>query len=254
MRPIQFSPERVRRLFARRQIATMPELKKALGTRSDATVFRKLQALSYLSSYSHRGRYYTLAKIPRFDDWGLWSHRSVHFSRYGTLRATAEAFVLDAEAGWRATELEGLLEASVQETLLGLVREQRIARERVGGKYLYCAPDPPTRTRQLQTRRTREVEADLGVLLGGPNVAAEEIKAAIILFFSLLDEKQRRLYAGVESLKIGYGGDRKIAELLGLDETTIARGRRQLLERDLEVGRVRRAGGGRKPLEKKRRM
>ena len=89
--------------------------------------------------------------------------------------------------------------------------------------------------------------------MGGPNVAAEEIKAAIILFFSLLDEKQRRLYAGMESMKIGYGGDRKIAELLGLDESTISRGRRQLLEGEVESARVRRAGGGRKSAEKKRR-
>ena len=34
---------------------------------------------------------------------------------------------------------------------------------------------------------------------------------------SLLDEKQRRLYAGPESLKLGYGGDRKVAEFLGMD-------------------------------------
>lgn len=253
MRPVQFSAERIRRLLRQRRIATMSELKEALGTEADATVFRKLAELSYLSSYSHRGRYYTLLEIARFDDWGLWSHHSVRFSRHGTLRATAETLVTEAEAGWRARELEGLLEVPVQQTLLGLVRARRIARERVGGLYLYCASDPRRRRRQLEARRRREAEADYGVLLGGSDVATDEVQAALILFFSLLDEQQRRLYAGVESLKLGYGGDRKIAELLGLDETTIARGRRQLLERDVEVGRVRKAGGGRKRVEKKRR-
>ena len=66
------------------------------------------------------------------------------------------------------------------------------------------------------------------------------------------DEQQRRLFAGLESLKWGYGGDRKEARLLGLDEETVARGRRQLLEQDVEPGRARKAGGGRKPVEKKR--
>jgi hypothetical protein len=33
---------------------------------------------------------------------------------------------------------------------------------------------------------------------------------------------------------------------------TIARGRRQLLDQDVEVGRIRQSGAGRKPVEKKR--
>ena len=37
---------------------------------------------------------------------------------------------------------------------------------------------------------------------------SHELQAAIILFFSVLDEKQRRLYAGLESQKFGHGGDR----------------------------------------------
>ena len=79
----------------------------------------------------------------------------------------------------------------------------------------------------------------------------DEVKAAIVLFFSLLDEKQRRLYAGLESLKFGHGGDRRVAELLDLDVGVIARGRRHLLEQDVEVDRVRRVGAGRKRVEKK---
>ena len=78
------------------------------------------------------------------------------------------------------------------------------------------------------------------------------MKAAIILFYSLLDEQQRRLYAGLESMKLGHGGDSVLADFLGLDPHTIAHGRRQLLEPDVEVGRIRRSGAGRKPVEKKR--
>ena len=81
----------------------------------------------------------------------------------------------------------------------------------------------------------------------------DELRAAIVLFFSLLDEKQRRLYAGLEALKTGRGGDARIATLLGLDAGTVSRGRRELLAQDVEVGRVRGAGGGSKSVEKKRR-
>jgi hypothetical protein len=68
----------------------------------------------------------------------------------------------------------------------------------------------------------------------------------------MLNEKQRRLYAGLESLKLGYGGDRRIAEFIGLDPHTVAKGRRELLEQDLALDRIRKAGGGRKGAEKKR--
>ncbi len=54
-------------------------------------------------------------------------------------------------------------------------------------------------------------------------------------------------------MKLGHGGDRQIAELLGLDANTVARGRKQLLHQDVERERVRTKGGGRKPAEKKRR-
>ena len=59
----------------------------------------------------------------------------------------------------------------------------------------------------------------------------EELRAAIALFASLLDERQRRLFAGLESLKCGWGGDWRIASLLGVDPSTVATGRRQLVER-----------------------
>ncbi|MGH8526722.1 MAG: hypothetical protein ACREXY_21680, partial [Gammaproteobacteria bacterium] len=72
--------------------------------------------------------------------------------------------------------------------------------------------------------------------LGGET--PEETKAAIILFFSTLDERQRRLYAGLESLRLGHGGDSRIAELTGVDVHTIAKGRTELLQRDVQVDRI----------------
>ena len=74
-------------LLRKQKIATMTELKDVLGSAADITIFRKLAELSYQTSYSHRGRYYTLADIPQYDAWGLWSYRSVWFSRRGTLLA-----------------------------------------------------------------------------------------------------------------------------------------------------------------------
>ena len=64
--------------------------------------------------------------------------------------------------------------------------------------------------------------------------------------------KQRRLYAGLESIKYGRGGDKRLAALLQLDPHTVARGRKERLEQEVDSERVRKTGGGRKGTEKKR--
>jgi hypothetical protein len=251
MKPEKYSANSLVKLFRVKKIATMDELKEALGTNVDMTIFRKLQELGYRTSYSDRGRYYTLDKIAEFDEHGLWSCRSIWFSAQGTLLSTAEAWVSESEAGYFSGELESALHVSVKNALRQLEREGRIAREEILGKYLYCALDAKTRQEQLRARRIYESEAVPPPIGPGAHTAPDELKAAIILFFSMLDEQQRRLYAGLESLKLGHGGDSKMAELLGLDVSTIARGRQQLLDQDVETERVRKVGGGRPPVEKK---
>ena len=109
------------------------------------------------------------------------------------------------------------------------------------------------RTRQLHLRQTPVSAETLPFLRDPLTQTPDETKAAIILFFSTLDEQQRRLYAGIESMRLGHGGDRRIAELTGLDVHTIAKGRSELLERDVHVERIRRPGAGRPALEKKHR-
>ena len=189
-------------------------------------------------------------RIAAFDERGLWSFDSVWFSRHGTLVATAEDFVTQSRAGYFASELEDVLQVAVKEPLLQLVAQGRIARQSVSGLYLYCAGDPPTRQQQLRARQALPDETAAASAGIPPGNVSDELRAAIILFASLLDEQQRRLYAGLESLQLG--SDRQIAELLGLDPHTVAKGRRQLLAQDVEADRVRAAGGGRKPVEKKR--
>src|SRR4030095_11273519 len=99
MRPLSFSPDSLRKLLLRRKIATLPDLKRALGTDVDLTVFRKLKELDYMTSYSHGGRFYTLRETPLFGADGLWSSPPAWFSRHGTLLATAEAFIRSSVAG-----------------------------------------------------------------------------------------------------------------------------------------------------------
>src|SRR5882724_7909298 len=120
MRTESFHADDLARALWRSKIATMPELKRALGTDVDVTVFRKLKQLAYRTSYSHRGSYYALDETAHFDRNGLWSFQSVWFSRHGTLLDTAHVFVENSSAGHFAEELDHLLHVGTKEPLLRL--------------------------------------------------------------------------------------------------------------------------------------
>lgn len=239
MNTVRYPPDRLTRLLRDQTVATMPQLKNALGTSVTFTVLRKLAPLGYRSSYSHGGTYYTLDSIAQYDELGLWSYRDVHFSRHGTLLNTAVTLVTNAPAGYYTHELDAVVHVATKDALRQLVQQDRLDRRELAGRYWYGAKERQRRQEQWAARQAQQ----------RPDA---ELQAAIVLFYSLLDEQQRRLYAGLESLEWGHGGDQRMAELLGLDVATVARGRAELLSGQVLHERVRRVGGGRPRAEKKR--
>jgi hypothetical protein len=248
----RFRAEALVELLQRRQVATMDEMKRALGTAVDMTVFRKLRQIPYVSSYSHGGRFYALRESAAFDVRGLWSCRGIRFSRFGSLIDTAEHLVSSSESGHFASEVADLLKVEAKDALRKLVRARRLVREPVDRIYLYCSRDRGRRRHQVLARRVAVVDEPFGAVAGAAFTSAE-VRAAVVLLLATLNEKQRRLFAGLESLRIGAGGDSRLAEWTGLDVHTVAKGRLELLSREIEIDRVRRQGGGRKRVEKKRR-
>jgi hypothetical protein len=238
MNVIRYSADRLVSVLQEKKIATMPQLKTALSTDVTYTVLRKLAPLGYRSSYSHGGTYYTLDAIARYDDLGLWSCGEVHFSRRGTLLNTADALVTQAEAGYQVPELEAVVHVAVKDALRQLVQAGRLFRRQWEGRYLYCAVERTRRQAQWAARQAQQAVGD-------------DLQAAKALFYSLLDEQQRRLYAGLESLQCGHGGQQRTARRLGLDVDTVARGERELLSGQVLRERVRQPGGGRPAVEKK---
>jgi DNA-binding transcriptional regulator YhcF (GntR family) len=122
-----------------------------------------------------------------------------------------------------------VLHVEVQDVLHQLHQQGRVSRQIVSGRYLSTATHPAAQRRQLLARRTVEFLPTVADV-SAREVAPEEVKAAILLFYSLRDEQQRRLYAGLESLKLGRSGDRQLADFLDLDPHTVARGRQQLVD------------------------
>jgi hypothetical protein len=66
-------------------------------------------------------------------------------------------------------------------------------------------------------------------------------------YYNQLDERQRRLFAGLLAKKLGHGGIKKVSECFGLHVNTVSKGKVEVLNPnpDLVQG-IRRKGGGAK--------
>lgn len=247
MRTIKYGTEDLLKTFHKKKLLTMEEIKKVLGSTVKMTVVRKLKSLSYLTSYSDAGKYYTLEEIPRYDDYGLWSYDGILFSRIGSLIDTTKYLIDSSEAGYFASELKEILKVRVQEALLKLYTQDRVIREQLSGEYLYLSlrewEDQLLKRKELLERR------ESGRCLA-PGFDAPEVRSSMQTFMATLNEKQRRLYCGFESMKLGRGGDTLVSRLTGMNIKTIARGRKELLSHDITPDRIRQEGGGRPDIKK----
>lgn len=234
-------------VFRREKVLSMARLMDIVGTNSRMTVFRRLKSLPYCSSYSHRGMYYTLTDIPEYDAHGVWVFSGVCFSEHGTLLKTVMARVEQAESGCTAGELEAILHVRVQNVVKLLTDRGELLRRQIGGEYVYVSPGKSAV--QLAARKS-SVKDGFGRALAGWGCCTEEITEHLRTLLSVMNEKQRRLYLGFESLKIGRGGDAAMASLAGVNVKTVARGRRELESKAITLERVRAAGAGRPRLKK----
>jgi hypothetical protein len=83
---------------------------------------------------------------------------------------------------------------------------------------------------------------------------APEVERLLRQYYQTLSEKNRRHFAAVEAITLGYGGISYIANVLGCSRRTVARGIHELKQLPDDTAgkyRIRRPGGGRKLAEEK---
>lgn len=189
------STRALRHFFGKNRIAQLDHLFKLLKTQSRMSVFRRLKAVGYLSSFTHAGRYYTLGEVPRFDEWGLWFHHGVGFSREGTLKATVIELVPHSEAGMTTKELRALLKLAPGNSLYNTLRELLVAAQLERGELvrrpLYLNIDPQRADEQLAQRQRRQqrerpppaklsIETVIEVLLETLQAGEVLVRAAVV--------------------------------------------------------------------------
>ena len=223
--------------FHSKYILTMSEIKQILGTNVNMTAYRILSNFSYLSSYSHAGRYYTLPEIAQFDEHGIWEYSHVYFSKFRTLKESILHVLKQSKSGYSANELKKIFKISVHNTVLNLYNGKRIKRKQIGKEYVYFSAQKYNQ--QFKQRRSEALD-----------YFYSEYDEFLLLFISTLNEKQKRWFAGLQSIKLGYGGDKIIARKFSLNVKTVARGRNELETSDIDMSRIRNTGAGRPSIKK----
>lgn len=169
----------LRGLFRKSPVLSMPQLEQAAAPRSRRSLFRDLDALGYVSSYTHTGRYYTLSSVADFDSDGLWRYQGIGFSRDGTLKATVKRIVEVSDAGRTQRELQLRLGVRVHNPLLELVESKELGRESFPSEYVYVAGKRARATVQTERRRVLQAAHALPGVVAEPSLEVEVLLEVI---------------------------------------------------------------------------
>ena len=149
MTAIPQSIERLKRHFAQQECWMVGPLAISMGY-SVVSVRRFLRQVGYFRSYTHNGKWYTLASVPIFNRHGIWMHEDIAFSRHGDLIKTISSLLDKSPKGFSARELSEILHHPCLAVLTQLHKAQRV--ERVQGKhgFIYLSSNTAIRKRQQQ--------------------------------------------------------------------------------------------------------
>lgn len=194
----------------------MEQLKKTIRTTSRRTVFRYLQRLQCLTSYTHNGKYYTIPKVAQFDKDGFWHFGDIGFSEHGTLMDTLIHVITMSEAGKTNSELEKYFKTRVQNSLQNLLKPNKIAKASQTKPCLYVSPDLEVSSRQIIRR------AEVGSRKRLPDWIIAEILVETIRSFPMqpeIDDVVKRL--SKRGSLITYEQVRQVFEENNLEKKTL---------------------------------
>jgi len=193
------------KLFLAPRVLTLDQLSRKLEA-SRSTILRRLDEHGYYSSYNHSGKFLTIAEVAEFDSRGLWSFKTARFSKHGKLKETLEHFVSSSEAGLNHPELTTLLGVRVHNPLLDLIEDGRVARQRIGGGYIYLSPKAREQKRQLKRRIALLKEAEK------PRPSSRQIIATLLELIA--DSEATPAQIALRCQRAGTAISRKVVELI----------------------------------------
>ena len=200
-------------IFRAPRILTLEQLCRKMRA-SRSTVLRRLDEHGYHSSYNHSGKFLTIDEVAEFDSRGLWGCSAARFSQHGNLKETVWQFVKDSEQGMTHEELAILLGVRVHNSLLELVEEERIYRERLGPTFVYLSHQTAVRRKQVRRRKLLLAEGQK------PRPTARQIIATLLELIKDLRAPKQQIVLGCQRSGVSISRElvAVIFETYGLDK------------------------------------
>jgi len=166
-------PNLIRQLLQSKTVMTLKEIRHELANRPRSSLFRDLQKVEILTSYSHAGQYHALQSTVKFNRDGLWFYDHIAFSRHGTLKKTLVDTISDSPAGMTHKELKTLLRIQVQNPLTHLIKAKTLQRRSSPGQiFVYLSNEDSQAQEQWQKRRAID-ETTTGMTLPSESVVID---------------------------------------------------------------------------------
>jgi uncharacterized protein YqgV (UPF0045/DUF77 family) len=119
---------------------------------SSITLRRDIKAIAGITSYTHRGKYITLADIPVFNENGIWFYKKVGFTKLKNSLDLIVSIINNAkEAITTKEEIEDILRIKISKQIQILLSQNRLHRVKLGAKYCYLSEElAKNKERQMQ--------------------------------------------------------------------------------------------------------
>ncbi len=177
-------PTLIRQLLQSNTVLTLKQIRHELLGRPRSSLFRDLQKVEILTSYSHAGQYHALQSAVTFNRDGLWFYNHIAFSRHGTLRNTLVETISNSPTGMTHKELKTLLRIQVQNALTHLIKTMELQRRSSPGQtFVYLSNEDSQALEQWQKRRALDDKAT------GVTLPSESIIIDILLEIIRGDER-----------------------------------------------------------------
>jgi len=135
------------KLFKEKKCCTIEELSKSLDY-SIISVRIYLKKIGYYSSFTHNNKWYTLKRIPSFDEQGLWFYKKIGFSKHGNLNQTILNFINRSSQGLSAKKISEIILQPCHSVLNMMYTKGKIDRINTKSGYVYLSIDEKKRAQQ----------------------------------------------------------------------------------------------------------
>lgn len=129
------------REFQKLKVVTIEEIVGLLES-SVITARRQLKKWRAYTSFNMNGRYYTLPRIPRFDENGIWRYQKILFSQYGNLMQTISQLVGNSGMGLNARQIARVVQIAPNSSVFSRLQSTSgIRREKHQGRFVYFSDE-----------------------------------------------------------------------------------------------------------------